>query len=141
MGNAKIAYDLITKSSLTARHVSALICIWKCNIPLKLICFIWLCLENRINTWDNLIKRGWVGPNRCCLCRNEEESVNHLFSAFSFTGNIINCLCGTLHRTMDWNETTFVGNLDLCFSSEKEFLHLPLFISWYLWLTTNSVIF
>ena len=88
MVNAKIAYDLITKSSLTARHVSALIRIWKCNIPLKLICFIWLCLENRINTWDNLIRRGWVGPNRCCLCRNEEESVNHLLCSCPFAKDV-----------------------------------------------------
>ena len=33
--------------------------IWKWHLPLKLKCFLWLCLENRILTWDNLIKHGW----------------------------------------------------------------------------------
>ena len=138
--NAKLAYELITSTLLTTRLVSALKLIWKCNIPLKLIYFNWLCMENRINTWDNLIRKGWAGPNRCCLCRIGEEYVNHLFSACSFTHNIINCLSRILQLEMDWNAPS-LENLELWFSKENEFLHLPLLISWNLWLTRNRIVF
>ena len=62
----------------------ALILIWKCNIPLKVICFNWLCLSERINTWDNLNKNGWIGPNCCSLCKCVTESVNHIFAECCF---------------------------------------------------------
>lgn len=51
--SAKLAYNLITSSTLIDRPGMALILVWKCNISLKVICFNWLCLSNRINTWDN----------------------------------------------------------------------------------------
>ena len=35
-------------------------------------------IENRIVTWDHLTKRGFVGPSRCALCGEEEETINHL---------------------------------------------------------------
>ena len=28
---------------------------------------------------DQLKRRGWFLPNRCFLCKSEEESTNHLF--------------------------------------------------------------
>ena len=39
MVNVKLSYELITSILLIARPVSALNLIWKCKIPLKLICF------------------------------------------------------------------------------------------------------
>lgn len=56
--------------------------LWKWNIPTKLNCFNLLCLEKKILTWDNSIKRGGFGPNRCPLCTQSTEYVDHLFFFF-----------------------------------------------------------
>ena len=51
----------------------------KCN------CFIWTLVWNRCLTWDNLRRRGFVGPSRCVLSGSGEEDVQHLFFHCSFT--------------------------------------------------------
>jgi hypothetical protein len=38
--------------------------------------------------WDVGIKRGWMSPNRCALCRSEEESASHLFVQCQFTRQV-----------------------------------------------------
>jgi len=52
--------------------------IWKWFSPLNVKLFFWLVLENKILTWDNLVKRGRNGPGRCALCNEVEEYVFHL---------------------------------------------------------------
>ena len=41
--------------------------LWTAEGPLKAKVTLWLTLNNKILTWDNLQKRGWNGPNRCAL--------------------------------------------------------------------------
>ena len=45
---------------------------------MKLCCFGWLFLQNEILTFDNLLKRGFQGPNICTQCMAIEESILHL---------------------------------------------------------------
>jgi len=49
---------------------------------------LWLVLENNILTWDNGLKRGWIGPNRCSLCKSEMEYVHHLFIQCPFAHHV-----------------------------------------------------
>ena len=51
----------------------------KCN------CFTWTLAWNRCLTWDNIQKRGFVGPSRCVLCGGGEEDYPHLFFRCPFT--------------------------------------------------------
>jgi len=51
--------------------------IWKAKIPLKIKNFMWLIYNNAILTKDNLIKRKWVGDERCSFCC-EPETISHL---------------------------------------------------------------
>lgn len=44
-----------------------------------MILFAWLAFHKRNLTWENLMKRGWHGPNICSLCRSDGESNVHLF--------------------------------------------------------------
>lgn len=53
-------------------------------MPLKLKCFTWLVYFDKILTWNNLLKRGFVGPGVCSLCFNDEESADHLFGTCSY---------------------------------------------------------
>jgi hypothetical protein len=43
---------------------------WAWNIPPKIKFFTWLLIENKTNTWDNLIKKGWTGPSYCSSVQN-----------------------------------------------------------------------
>ena len=111
------------------------------NLPLKVICFAWLCLSNRINTWDTLWKKGWVGPNYCYLCFSRVESIDQLFSDCRFIKDIILGLSLALHRPIYWNEPSFRHNWANWMSNEKELLYLPLLMSWNIWITRNKYTF
>ena len=52
--------------------------IWKCKIPLKIKIFLWQIFNNKLQVGFSLIKRGWKGDGKCCVC-NVLENVNHLF--------------------------------------------------------------
>jgi hypothetical protein len=62
--------------------------VWKLENPLKAKIFMWLALENKILTWDNCQKRNMQGPRRCNLCKNNEESLDHLFVNCPFTREV-----------------------------------------------------
>ena len=51
--------------------------LWKSKIPLKVRIFLWLCYHDRVQTLDQLSKRGWKGDNVCVLC-GCEETLNHI---------------------------------------------------------------
>ena len=58
---------------------------------------MWLCMVNRINRWDNLNKKRWLGPKVCNLCKANEESVNHIFVCCPFARAIIDLCEGTIN--------------------------------------------
>ena len=51
---------------------------------LKICLFVWLVIQNKILTRENLKKNGWYGPRFCSLCRLEDEDTYHLFQGCSF---------------------------------------------------------
>ena len=44
----------------------------------KIKTFLWLMMHRKILTWENLLRKGFIGPLRCCVCEVEEETMNHL---------------------------------------------------------------
>ena len=50
--------------------------------------FLWLAMNNKLLTCDKLMKRGYMGPEICALCRGEEESCSHLFIMCSNTQEV-----------------------------------------------------
>ncbi|WMV17716.1 hypothetical protein MTR67_011101, partial [Solanum verrucosum] len=53
--------------------------IWRSKQPLKVSCFAWTALCKACLTLDNLRKNGIMLINRCLFCKQDNESVNHLF--------------------------------------------------------------
>lgn len=53
--------------------------IWRTKLPTKVICFTWTALKEACLTQDNLCKRSFQLVNRCYLCQQNSESINHLF--------------------------------------------------------------
>ena len=70
--------------------------IWsKAQIPgliPKVNIFFWLLLQDKILTLDNLAKKGQIIPNRCSLCKQDQEMVNHLFIHYPYSSMVWNLL-------------------------------------------------
>uniref|UniRef100_A0A5B7ACY1 Reverse transcriptase zinc-binding domain-containing protein n=1 Tax=Davidia involucrata TaxID=16924 RepID=A0A5B7ACY1_DAVIN len=52
--------------------------IWMSGVPKKVSFFAWTVCRGAISTLDNLQKRGFYLANRCCMCKEETELVDHL---------------------------------------------------------------
>ena len=76
---ARLAYNYIVVSTWDKTQVWHWKDLWKWRIPLKIKCFYWLCMRNKVSTWDNLIRKGCISPNICHLCCCGGESIQHLF--------------------------------------------------------------
>jgi hypothetical protein len=59
--------------------------VWKTWAPGKCKFFIWLVEHDRCWTADRLAKRGLSHPERCPLCDQKPENINHLLVACVFT--------------------------------------------------------
>lgn len=115
--------------------------IWQWHLPLKLQCFLWFALVNRLKTWDNLKMCGWIGPSRCVLCRMESETATHLFVDCGFIKNIWGKFTSYLGLTHHWEGC----NVEKCLYDwvrfEKAHFTLPVFICWVIWRAQNIALF
>eukprot|EP00253_Pinus_taeda_P024520 PITA_24520 len=53
--------------------------IWKLKCPTKEKLFFWCILKRKVPTWDTLQARFKQGLGRCPLCKNDSETMDHLF--------------------------------------------------------------
>jgi hypothetical protein len=54
-------------------------CIWKPKVPPRVAFFIWTVALERILTADNLRRRNIILVDWCCLCKEDGETIDHLF--------------------------------------------------------------
>jgi len=59
--------------------------VWNLALWPKVSTFLWLVVHNRALTWDNLRKRGFIGPSICVLFSLQEESKEHLFNGCHYS--------------------------------------------------------
>ena len=109
--------------------------------------FKWLVLHNRILTWENLRKRGFIGPSRCHLYQVKEETTNHLLNECNYTTEMwdwatdifrqSNKTRGNISATIsNWNESYIENEMvNLCWN-----LMLRMII-WEIWKERNRCIF
>ncbi|CAN0838488.1 Putative ribonuclease H protein At1g65750 [Linum grandiflorum] len=62
--------------------------IWVNTVPLKIQVFCWLAFHKKFATVDNLQRRGLHLVNRCVLCYNSLESVDHLLLQCHFSKSV-----------------------------------------------------
>jgi len=58
--------------------------IWKSWAPSKCKTFVWLVIRNRCWIADRLHKRGLPHPERCALCDQADETVQHILTSCVF---------------------------------------------------------
>ncbi|KAF5175554.1 Reverse transcriptase zinc-binding domain [Thalictrum thalictroides] len=64
---------------------------WEPRIPTNVKFFMWSAHWGRVLTVDMLQRRGVQTPNRYCLCKMEEETLNHLLLTCSVTRQDVWC--------------------------------------------------
>ena len=115
--------------------------IWHLNIPHKLKCFIWLTCNMKINTWDTLCRKGWHGPNRCCLCKGGVKTLEHIFVGCTFVKKLIRDLNILFDVHLLWFAPTLLENLINWVSKGGTHQLLPLFLIWNIWKARNRNLF
>lgn len=96
--------------------------VWKGILPLKIKCFLWLTLENKILTQDNYQKRGSVIVNCCILCGAALESMDHLLVGCPFTGLVWWKISSSLKLDTIWGNGSFSSSLRNWFHNYEKFV-------------------
>ena len=141
---AKLVYDCIVHSFSPQANSSFLSKLWAGSLPRKICCFIWLALQNKILTWDNLQKRGWTGPGVCALCYKVADCVQHLFFHCVVWKNVISLIQEQFNIYPSFQSDDLSSYLDRwtdCFSKKSAFYYLPFLAMWAVWKARNVSIF
>ena len=80
--------------------------LWKLKGPAKTRLFFWCVLQKKVPTWDFLQKRGKMGPGWCSLCKESEETLQHIFLACPFSKSL-------------WNEMLRQTKVPVCWEGEE----------------------
>ena len=81
------------------------------------------------------------GPNRCYVCNEEAETVDHLFVGCLFLKKMILGLNSLFKVHFLWNAPTFMENISNWVSKAGDFRYLPLFLTWNIWKARNCMLF
>jgi hypothetical protein len=117
--------------------------LWNLKHWPKITLFLWLVTHSSILTWDNLSKRGFIGPSICLLCGEAEETMNHLLNSCNYTGQIwdqVALIMRTSDRSRDSILATITNWRDQAFRSpllNHVWQLLPGFILWKTWKERN----
>jgi hypothetical protein len=121
--------------------------VWKSKFWPKISMFLWLLLQNKILTWDNLQKRGFIGPSICHLCHQQAETMEHLLNNCTISVEIWDHATQLLRRTnrdkgniintiRNWGSGPYKSQL-----LNRIWQLLPGFIVWQLWKERNRRVF
>ena len=66
--------------------------VWGSYAPLRTRFFAWEAVWGKISTIDMLMRRGWSMANRCNLCKENEETANHILIHCGKTRDLWNLL-------------------------------------------------
>lgn len=117
--------------------------VWKFKSPPWYKITLWLALNNKLLTWDNGQKRGRCGPNRCTLCKDNPESVTHLFISCPYAGQVLAMISEKLKTQESWNKTS----LEKCYRSWIQdrsvsfYAGLPSIMVSNIWWAWNNAVF
>ena len=113
----------------------------------KITLFLWLLMRGHILTWENLRRRGMLGPSVCVMCLKAEETTGHLLQGCEWAKEVWN-KSGTLlgnhsleeppiqHLVESWPEKEFQNSI-----LNRIWELLPSFVVWETWKERNSRIF
>lgn len=62
--------------------------LWSLQLWPKIGIFTWILVRRHILPWENVTKRGFVGPSWCCMCGSSHESIDHLFDEYPLANQL-----------------------------------------------------
>ena len=98
-------------------------------------------LRDRLLSWHNPMKRGWMGPGYCALCRSDFDIVDHIFIHCSSSKSVWKLSCEDLKVCTLWGESNIEEKLRIWHQEEGTCKLLHIFISWSVCNMRNKVIF
>ena len=108
-------------------------------------------MHQRALTGENMLKRGFAGPFRCCFCKHVAETSTHIFVSCDFTQIAwTHLLSGLPISTPSISEpVNLFANWQLRYPRISSSSHawkqiwqaIPKKIWWKIWLTRNDLIF
>ena len=120
--------------------------IWNPIVPPKLGFFAWEASWGKVLTLDQLKKRGITLVNRCFLCEENEETIDHLLIHCSRAKMLWDLLLAITE--VNWVFPRTVRQLLIAWQSvsvgkkrKRVWLAAPLCLFWTLWLERNRVVF
>jgi hypothetical protein len=144
--SVKSVYDLQFFGSTTSNLYKS---VWKVWATPKAKFFAWLLTQNRIWTANRLQKRGWPNCGLCPLCKQETESVCHLFIHCRYVvrlWNLIRVWLGIpgimpgqwvgLSINNWWNQMTSGAT-----PNRRAIASLSLLVTWEIWAERNARVF
>ena len=120
--------------------------IWNSVVPPKIGIFTWEAAWGKVLTMDNLKRRGMTVANRCFLCEEDEETINHLLihcRSAKMLWNLLLSIGGiswvfprsVLHTLLAWQGVA-VGK-----KRKKIWSAAPLCLFWTIWCARNRLAF
>jgi hypothetical protein len=113
----------------------------------KIKIFQWLILHNRILTWENLMKRCFIGPSRCHLCEEKEEITNHILDECPYTAEFWDWEAGIFRQSnrIKSNISATINTWKENYSENEEvnlcWTLIPGMVIWAIWKEWNRRIF
>ena len=120
--------------------------VWNPVAPPKIGVFAWEAAWGRVLTLDQLKRRGMTFTNRCFMCEEEEETIDHLLIHCKIAKMLWDLLLSivgiswvfsntVLHTLIAW-QGAVVGK-----KRKKIWLAAPLCLFWNLWRARNRLVF
>lgn len=95
-GSVKLGYQLMEGRVETRSKIWALF--WSKECLLKASAFAWLVVKGGILTGERRKRLGFVGPSKCVMCNQSEESADH----FLLTCEVAQKCWSELQRNLNW---------------------------------------
>jgi hypothetical protein len=144
--SAKLAYEGFFKGSIDFEPYER---VWKTWAPAKCKFFLWLVSQNKCWTADRLARRGLDHPEKCLLCDQDEETIDHLLVSCVFARQFWFNLLQQVHiqqlaphpdatSFMDWWRNAHERSTRLI---QKGFSSLVVLGAWTLWKHRNRCVF
>jgi hypothetical protein len=114
--------------------------VWRSQAPLRAAFFTWSAALSRILTLDNLRKRHIIIVDRCCLCKRDGESVDHIFLHYDVASALWNIFS---RFGISWAMPRSVLDLVACWwksgrsRSATTWKMVPICIFWFTWRERN----
>ena len=133
----KSMYKHLSSSVITSKYLKKL---WKNKMPMKLKVFLWLGLQNKLQTGEALKNKNRKGDSRCMLC-GVAETVEHIL----FGCVISSCVWSCFKEALGWDRTPSTwtdflrGWMPLGCSDFDLKLFQFAIVAWSLWVCRNKI--